>query len=305
MYIRTTTKILGICVLTAGLQGLLQAQVCLDNSVLGQYGFSATRQVMAALPTSQPTGSSPVEVLVNGATGTTPFTDIGSFYADGQGNLFVVDPQTSVRTQVGAYQVYDDCSIQLGFKLNTGGVPISLSNVDLTLVGLMVNGGNEIDLQPLPATTQSNTTQTSPAQMSTTPTSATAAAPVFMIMQRAAQTGYCTTQNVAGNFGLQASGFMSSTGASPFLSLGRFRADGAGNLTTNLAGGSSSLPGNQFTGNYQVNQDCTGTATLVAGDGTSRSISFVVVSDPNTQRARLLFAYLGSTLFGGGAAMQQ
>src|SRR5882724_10150474 len=98
-----------------------------------------------------------------------------------------------------------------------------------------------------------------------------------MVVSGTTTTGTTTT----GAVGLTATGAFSSgvtsTLGTPFNVLGRFVADGSGNLVTDVAATSSPLK-RSLTGTYLVNPDCTGTAHLVDSAGTTRNISFILVN---------------------------
>src|SRR5207244_2104376 len=64
----------------------------------------------------------------------------------------------------------------------------------------------------------------------------------------------------------------------PFIVLGRFVADGAGNLVTDFSASTSPVK-KSITGTYTVNDDCTGTARIADSTGLARSISFVLVNE--------------------------
>src|SRR5207302_3052246 len=95
----------------------------------------------------------------------------------------------------------------------------------------------------------------------------------------------CTNDGLSGTFGVAASGVSSTAAATAgdppvstaFGLLGRFNADGQGNLLEDTVGAASPLVQRQVTGTYTVNADCTGTASLTGSDGKSRKINFVII----------------------------
>jgi hypothetical protein len=104
------------------------------------------------------------------------------------------------------------------------------------------------------------------------------------------------------------------TGAlgTPFNLLGRFVADGSGNLTTDV---SSQTAGQAVTGTYAVNADCTGTAHIADEAGITRNISFVLVnqaaqcfvgaSPQGSVRQELDFVFSDPGVIGSGSAQLQ
>jgi hypothetical protein len=90
--------------------------------------------------------------------------------------------------------------------------------------------------------------------------------------------------------------------------VGRFVADGAGNLVTDGFGEASPLTAREITGTYTVNPDCTGTATLITSAGTKRNANFVIVTQGptlSTGTQALEFAFSDTGVVGTGTAQQQ
>ena len=175
--------------------------------------------------------------------------------------------------------------------------------------GVVVQDGNEIDL------TQTGSTATSALTLTKTQQS-------------------CTVGNINSAFGITATGTATATAAAPtptpvgsttttttmttttstpaapapFAIVGRFVADGGGNLTTDGFGEASPLTSREITGSYTVNADCTGAATLITSDGTKRGANFVIVTQgPNLTvgTQALEFAFTDSGVVGAGLAHQQ
>jgi hypothetical protein len=108
----------------------------------------------------------------------------------------------------------------------------------------------------------------------------------------------------------------SSSGVTPFALVGRAFANAGGTFGMDAAGNNSIPNGaRQLTGTYRVNDDCTGTATLMSTTGdqqTSVPVAFVLT--PSTvptaagqisagpPRAEIRFVFTGSTYAGSGVA---
>jgi hypothetical protein len=94
----------------------------------------------------------------------------------------------------------------------------------------------------------------------------------------------------------------------PFSILGRFVADGAGNLVEDAIAQASPLSNRKVTGTYTVNMDCTGTATLITADGKKRGANIVIVtqgSDLTNGPQALEFSFTDPGVVGSGVAQQQ
>jgi hypothetical protein len=90
--------------------------------------------------------------------------------------------------------------------------------------------------------------------------------------------------------------------------LGRFVADGAGNLVQDAIAVASPLSNRKITGTYTVNLDCTGTATLITADGKKRGANFVIVtggSDLTNGPQAMELAFTDTGVVGSGVAQQQ
>jgi len=93
----------------------------------------------------------------------------------------------------------------------------------------------------------------------------------------------------------------------PFTLLGRFVADGNGNLVTDNAAAASPVTRN-IIGTYTVNPDCSGTAKITDSTGVTRGISFVLVNaqgqtGPTTNlRQAVQYVFSDTGVFGTGSA---
>jgi len=84
----------------------------------------------------------------------------------------------------------------------------------------------------------------------------------------------CTVATLMGSFSLASSGAFVTGGtsagnfnnAASFQVMGRFTADGLGNLTSEAPSISSNVTGGSILGTYTVNSDCTGTATFIISE---------------------------------------
>ena len=92
-----------------------------------------------------------------------------------------------------------------------------------------------------------------------------------------------------GDYAFNFTGFSaSSTGSSVFSAGGRFRADGAGNLTngeldTNGAGLATPLVAQAFTGTYSIGADHRGVMTLTTAQGGSSKLAFAMSASGNAE----------------------
>jgi hypothetical protein len=118
----------------------------------------------------------------------------------------------------------------------------------------------------------------------------------------------CSNATLKGSFGVSGSGTFPN--GIPFVTIGRFSFDGAGNLTAtailNLS--DSTTLRREFTGTYTVDADCTGSAVLVeVGAGGSGGHFDLVIDDDGTE-IRLIrtapgipgtFTFMGKKQFRG------
>jgi hypothetical protein len=278
----------------------LAARTCGSNGdVVGSFGWLGIRTSdfvpVAVTPPGTTMGSStPVGALIVGAVNTAAFTSVGRLFLDGNGGVFATSAPGGIQTPAGTYTVNLDCTVSATLTdvfATPGGAGLTPTQVSATFEGVMVEGGNEIDL-----------TQTG------------SSAGTIVTLKKTKQS--CTIDNLSSAFGISATGVTTTPNASfgstpttaPFSILGRFVADGAGNLVADAVAQASPLNNRKVTGTYAVNMDCTGTATLVSADGKKRGANFVIVtqgSDLTNGPQALEFSFTDSGVVGSGLAQQQ
>ena len=283
----------------------LQARSCSGNGdVVGSFGWLGARTsdfVPAAMtsPRAVSGSSTPIGLLLTGAANTAAFTSIGRVFFDGNGAILATSTPGGAQTSVGVYTVNGDCTVSATFTdafltaASTGLVPTQAS---ATFEGVVVETGNEIDLVQTGTVTGTAIT-----------------------LRKTKQS--CTIDGVFDAFGLSATGVTTATPApvagtpasstptsTPFSIVGRFVADGAGNLVEDAIAQASPLNDRKVTGTYMVNMDCTGTATLITADGKKRAANFVIVTlgaDLSDGPQALELAFTDSGVVGSGLAQQQ
>ena len=269
------------------------------GEVVGSFGWLGIRTSdfvpVAVTPPGTATGSStPIGALIVGAVNTSAFTSVGRVFLDGNGGVFASSAPGGLQIPVGAYTVNLDCTVAAtlidAFAM-PGSAGLTPSQPSATFEGVMVEGGNEIDLVQTGSSTGA-----------------------IVTLNKTKQS--CTVDGLSSSFGISATGMTtvlaatsnSPSTATPFAILGRFVADGAGNLVEDAIAQASPLAGRQVTGAYTVNVDCTGTATLVTADGKKRGANFVIVtqgSDLTNGPQTLKFAFTDAGVVGFGLAQQQ
>jgi hypothetical protein len=216
---------------------------------------------------------------------------------------------------------------------NTGGITgngtttSTVTPLSANLEGVVLNRGNEIDLVQVVQSSSSSSTATPVGAnitlrkmfQATGCTNATLNGGFGMASQAALSSSVVNGGTGTGNTGTGNSGGTGNTGGTDtggttsasqtsFPLVGRFFANGDGNLVT--IGASSTLPGRQLVGNYTVHSDCTGTAQLITNSGVTRNISFAIVQSPagactNSAGApQLLFGFTDQGINGFGTASQ-
>jgi len=292
--------------------------------------------------------NTPIGNLATGLSSRNAFTATGRLFADGAGNFYAAATAGSlvVNTLAGTYNVNPDCTITVTLgdpfvtaapnstpplQLITGTTTTPFTGANaVTLEGVVVNTGNanEIDL------------------VATGPNNAGA----VVTLTKTAQFSACSNASLSGNYGVSGQGLFSASAGSglpttaglggtltggtpttptltgaftagvsgplgtPFNVLGRFVADGAGNLVTDFLSTTSTVK-RAITGTYLVNADCTGTARLVDSTGVARNISFVLVNEAaacsaasavsTSARQALDFVFTDPGVIGSGTARQQ
>jgi hypothetical protein len=282
----------------------LQARSCSGNGdVVGSFGWLGVRTsdfVPAATtpPRAVASGSStPVGSLLAGAVNTAAFTSVGRVFLDGNGAILATSTPGGAQTSVGTYTVNGDCTVSATLTdafLTAASTGLAPTQASATFEGVVVEVGNEIDL------VQTGTVTGTAITLRKTKQSCTIDG-VFDAFGLSA-TGVTTTTAVAGT---PASSTPTST---PFSIVGRFVADGAGNLVEDAIAQASPLNDRKVTGTYMVNMDCTGTATLITADGKKRAANFVIVTlgaDLSHGPQALELAFTDSGVVGSGLAQQQ
>jgi hypothetical protein len=279
--------------------------------------------------------NTPIGNLISGLINRNVFSATGRLFADGMGNWYATPSSGTlgVNTLVGTYNVYADCSITMTLgdpfvtQAATGGIvtTTTVPTNSLSLEGEIVSLGNANEIHLVgPGPT---------------------AFGAMIKLTETAQFSSCSNASLSGNYGVTAEGLFSSTAANgiaagiggtgvttpatttsgafvpgaasllgtPFIALGRFVADGAGNLVTDFSASTSSVK-RTITGTYVVNDDCTGTARLLDSTGVGRNISFVLVNEAaacsssslqSGARQSLSFVFTDPGVIGSGTAKQQ
>jgi hypothetical protein len=248
------------------------------------------------------------------------FNANGRIFADGGGNLYAssVTGGLLMNTLAGTYTVSTDCSVKMTLNdpfVTTTPAPgtVLTSPTAVTLEGEL--SGGQIDA----VVTGAN------------------AAGASVTFVRTSQFNACSNANLLGNFSVVGSGFaLPATGTTtdpgtgtttttaaftpgfagtlgtPFGLLGRFTADGLGNLAADNAATPSPLK-RTLTGTYTVNVDCTGTAKFIDANNTTRNASFVIVNEAapsgsnnsNAGNQTLRFGFTDTGVIGSGTATAQ
>jgi hypothetical protein len=95
--------------------------------------------------------------------------------------------------------------------------------------------------------------------------------------------------SLSGDYAFSFSGIAGSVdNSSAFTAVGRFTADGAGNITmgemdTNGIGGGAAVSAQTFSGNYAIGADNRGVMTLNFGEGSSAKLAFAMMSNGNAR----------------------
>jgi hypothetical protein len=245
-------------------------QTCAGNTgvINGSYVFVAieTGPITGTVATSG-SGSTTVAYsntelgrLLSGVTGASAFSSTGSLSFNSFGQVFASpSAQGGTSTLVGTYVVNSDCTTTV--SLND---PFGTNTTAVTkLSGIILNGGNEVDLFALPPTTPL------PSGTSAPPPSAGIQSQggllVRLVRPFFGNFG-CTAGNLSGTYALVLNG---TTGTQPLVLTIRAFFDGAGNVIADPAAVGSPLSALQSVGTYTINSDCAGTMTLKSSTVTS------------------------------------
>ena len=298
-------KLTGLSTLIVGgaltIAPALQARTCSGNAdLLGGYGWVGSRPAafVPATPLAAINGSTTqIGALTAGAANSAAFASVGRVYLDGNGGIFSTSTPLTTLQQVGTYMVNSDCTVSATLTdtfATPGGAGLTPVQASVTFEGVVVQNFNEVNL-----------VQTG-----------TAASGAVVTLRRAKQFNACGIDSLTGTFGLAASGVATvaptpgaTPVATPFTLFGRINADGTGFLVQDSVGLASPLTQRRYTGTYTVNQDCTGSATLVGPDTKSRKIDFVIVSpggpNPTNATQSLVLSFTDPGVVGAGLAQQQ
>jgi len=293
-----------------------------------------------AATTAATFSNTPLGSLVSGVSSARVFSTAGRIFFDGVGHIYA-SPTSGLltNTPVGTYNVTSDCGITVSLidALITGSAGLVTGNRTVGLEGEIVDTADtsEIDLVSTGSTapgalvTMVKTAEfgscsnaslngnfgtvgqgmivsgTNIASIGTT-TSGTTTPGTTAPGITSPGTGATTGGSTSGAF----SSGVTGTLGTPFTLVGRFVADGSGNLITDTAAASSSLR-RSLTGTYQVNADCTGTAHFIDSSGAARNISFALVNAPRISavqtsvRQDLNYVFSDTGVIGSGVARQQ
>lgn len=276
------------------------AQTCSGNQdFYGVYLYTAfnNRPVPAAAPSPSSAltfSETPTGRLLKNVYLQVPFASTGRLIADGLGGVFAAPPDADViTTRIGTYKVNSDCTLTMSLfdAFNARILPIGdpVPRGTAAFEGILQNRGDE-----------ANFLQTG----QTWATSLSLARP-FLAQG-------CTNAVLSGVFGIAGTGTATvaatesaPASAVPLSLLGRFVADGAGNLTPDTPALESPLPKRQITGTYKVEADCTGTARLIQ-DTRILNITFVLLRNGvrfgEFARATMRFAFADLNMAGLGTA---
>jgi len=310
----------------------IQARTCSGNAdVVGSYGYFGSRggaflagatppgttaagatiliPTGATTPPTTITGSNtPYGRFVTGLANNGAFSAAGRITFDGTGSVYASSTSGALllNTLAGSYTVSSDCSIKISLNDAFGtSATTGTTGATVTLEGEVTD--NRIEA----VVTGAN------------------AAGATVTFVRTTQANSCSNANIQGNYSIVGNGFgLATTGGTtttagafspgangtlgaPFNLLGRFTADGSGNLVADSTVTPSPLK-RTLTGTYTVNVDCTGTAMLVDTGGITRNVSFVLVNDsnrcvsgPNSGSQSIQFVFTDSGFVGNGSASRQ
>ena len=296
----------GVLVLLGGALSVapcLQARTCGGaGDVVGSYGWLGVRTaefvpVAVLAPGTNVGSSTALGSLIAGTSNAPAFASVGRLYFDGNGGVFATAMPGAIQMPSGTYGLNGDCTMSMTLTdafATPAAAGLTPTQGSATFEGIVVKGGNEIDLIQTGSSTGTTLTLRKARQSCTIDILGSA----FGIIA----TGVATTPTVS------ATGTTSTPVSTPFSLTGRFVSDGAGNLVQDAVGLASPLTNREITGTYTVNGDCTGTATLTTADGKKRGANFVIVTEgPNfaTAPLALQLAFSDSGVVGSGIAHQQ
>jgi hypothetical protein len=299
---------------------------------------AAGAPILVPLPVTPPgttgaltSSNTPWGKFVGNLAGNGVFSGAVRIYADGLGNLFTGSTTGGPisNSAAGSYTVGADCSVKMSLKDPFLTLPTTEPGIPAPTGPAVALEGELIDNGRVEAVVTGS-----------------GAAGATASLLKTAQFNGCTLSSISGSFGILGGGLVlagaSATGTStgstagttqgttattpatgaftagvastlgtPFNLVGRFVADGSGNLIPDPILSPSTLT-RTLTGAYTINTDCTGSGKLVDPTGITRSIDFVVVnpaaqfvSAPANTRQQLQFVFSDTGTVGGGTAIQQ
>ena len=274
--------------------------------------------------------------LLTGLVNSRAFSAVGRIFADGAGNLYA-SPTVGLisNIQAGTYTVSASCSITMTLTdpfIANASTLTTTPGLPVTLTGYISSNGAELDMFGSNGATVTFLKQSGNCNNSSLNGDFTISGTGFYfpsagngltttvgqpaVTPSGTTTGPCVngtaTTSGSGCIGAFTTGATGALGT-PFSLLARFVADGNGVLTTDFSGQQST--GQNVTGIYSVNADCTGTAHVVDAAGITRNISFVLVnqaaqcslgaSSQSSGRQALEFVFSDPGVMGGGIAQLQ
>lgn len=205
-----------------------------------------------------------------------------------------------------------NASLVGNFAISANGFGLPSAGTGLVSTGTTVGSTATGTGVGMVGTTTGTTTSALPAPATTCTTAASGVITTTTIINGTTTTGSATNCIIpeAGAFLAGPTG----TFGTPFNLLGRFVADGNGNLASDTAAVQSPLT-SSLSGTYTVNADCTGTAKLIDQSSIGRGINFVLTNNSglcsagsNAQNGciqQLQFVFSDPGVFGSGTATQQ
>ncbi len=243
-----------------------------DTSTGGNSTGSSTGTISSTPVT---VSNTPLGQLIGGMSGTLPFAVVGRIVADGAGNLLAASSPTGALTSVGTYTVNSDCSVSMTLNDVFIGMPVTApgtagSSSSSTGNSSSSSTGSSTGTSTGTGTTSGSTTTATPATLTVqgmvlnsgaeidlTQTAASNTGAVIML-RRTLQFSGCTESNVSGVFGLVLQWSTSSTtsstttGTSPGTTsssslgvlsfIGRLSANGGGLFIKDALATQSPLP---------------------------------------------------------------
>jgi hypothetical protein len=228
--------------------------------------------------------------LLSGISGTSPFSSTGSLSFNTFGQVFASPSnQGGASALVGTYTVNADCTVSVALTDTFGE-----NKTETNLFGIILNGGNEVDLFAMPAAGTGATSSPAAGIQSR-------GALLIRLLRPFFSNFGCTAGNLTGAYALVLNGIGSGGGTTsgPQVLIARAVFDGAGNIITDGGAAGSPLVAVQSIGTYAINSDCTGTMTLKSGASSTSTTTPVAPSPATTVNFALtaptIVANIGAT----------